>query len=118
MFGTALLWAVWAVLVWFLLTYGNSVVRMTHLEWPLARAWLVALAIDAALQWRPVLLTFLSSAWCEYIADEGWYTTQHAWFERYLDSGSVLASLGDGETRASLGTYAEAHAQLFAGVDE
>jgi len=43
--------------------------------------------------------------------------SQHAWFERHLDTGSVLASLsGEEEARPSAAAYAAAHARYLACV--
>lgn len=113
--------AFWAASAWYLFAYGPAYFSLVGLgaEWGLVRAWLVALALDAAVQAAAVGAAVAASAW-RLAADELWLMSQHAWFERHLDTGSVLASLsgrgGEEETRPSAAAYAAAHARHLACV--
>jgi hypothetical protein len=87
--GAALLCLAWAVLTWLVLWLGLGVASKLGIaaQKDVARAWAVAVLVDAVVQSWAVLFALLGSIWRHCVLAWAWWMPQEEWLELFVDAG-------------------------------
>ena len=93
--GLCSVYAAWAILSWFIFTYGLLIYNLlgSSTESSFVRSWLIALGVDNAKQWQDILRAALQSAALMFVLDRMWIMSNAAWLEQHVDFMSVQATL-------------------------
>jgi hypothetical protein len=113
------IYASWAILTWFIFAYGVLIYDQlgASAESSFVRAWLVALGVDNAAQWKDVATEALKGAALLLILDRLWLVSNGRWVEDHVDVLSVTATMltGGAVTRWQ---RLRAHLRFFAFVED
>jgi hypothetical protein len=117
--GVTGIYAAWGCLAWFIFVYGRLVYDQLGMsaEDDFVRAWLVALGVDNAAQWKDVIIEALRGAAFLLLLDRLWLLSNTRWFEDYLDYATVQATLLTGSA-ISCGKRLSTHLSFYAYMEE
>jgi hypothetical protein len=111
--GLCMVYATWAILIWFILVYGALIYWLLgdEAEKNFVRTWGLGLGLAQVNDFRDVLLSMLQLAAALTILEALWLTSNRSWFESTADALSIQRMCSPGAPLLSLRQLRE-HARL------
>ena len=113
--GLLLVYFVWAVCVWYCLTYGILLLGLLGVasEVEFLKSWAISVAVQSAYQMRYAVQALFLGLLSHFAFEQVHVAPQHSWFEVWLDSMSVQAAC---TATASPFAYARVHLRHFRSI--